>query len=163
MKRKWQVLGLSGLLILIGIGNAQEKESQWMFMSGVFQPLTERLGGDWALGLNWHPKADTYLGVRYLRSKDSASPQRGKCWALFLGVEKQIDKASWQREGVNYRLGIGVGGGRLSTSEGNSTTRGMGEIFIKAQTRSGLGICIGCYWGGLDGNTGWTLMLTFNF
>jgi hypothetical protein len=159
---KWWVL-LMVALVVAGIAWADDPkpETHWSLWVGVFKPFSEHLNGDWTIGADWKFTENLYLGLRHFRSKDDASPRKGKGTAMFVGKAFPFDRESVQREGVIYRFGFGLGIGRLEAN-GRRSTKAMVEGFLEAQVRS-FGVRLGSMWGGLDGNSGWFIVLTWRF
>lgn len=155
--RQLQV-GLIGALsvMLVATSGVQGQSNQWSLSAGVFHPFTERLNGDWSVGVDWRSGQRWYIGVRWLRSKDAHNPIRGTEMAVMAGATVPIDREAFKREGVNYRLGWGIGVGRLEATGRGHTWRGMIEGFIEAEVGK-WGIRVGSCWGGLDGTNGWFL------
>ena len=160
---KWWFLSVVALAV-VGIARADDPkpETRWSLWVGVFKPFSEHLNGDWKVGADWKFTESFYSGIRHFRSKDDASPRIGKGTAVFVGKTFPFDRESSHREGVIYRFGVGLGVGRLEATGKGSTTRAMVEGFVEAQVRS-FGVRLGSMWGGLDGNSGWSVTFTWHF
>jgi len=160
---KWWFLSVVALAV-VGIAWADDPkpETRWSLWVGVFKPFSEHLNGDWTVGADWKFTESFYSGIRHFRSKDDASPRRGKGTAVFVGKTFPFDRESSHREGVIYRFGIGLGVGRLEATGKGSATRAMVEVFLEAQVRS-FGVRLGSMFGGLDGNSGWSIAFAWHF
>jgi len=152
------------VLLAIGVvhADATKTDTRWAFWVGVFKPFSEHLNGDWTVGANWEFTESAYLGLRHFRSKDDASPRKGKGTAVFVGKTFLFDRESLHREGVIYCFGLGLGVGRLEATGKGSTTRAMVEGFLETQVCS-FGVRLGSMLGGLDGNSGWFIAFTWRF
>jgi hypothetical protein len=160
---KWWVLLVVALSVVgIAYADAKKPETRWSLWVGVFKPFSEHLNGDWTIGVDWKLTESAYLGLRHFRSKDDSSPRMGKGTVLFVGKTFPFDQESSQGEGVIYCFGLGLGIGRLEATGKGSTSRAMAEGFVEAQVRS-FGVRLGSVWGGLDGNSGWFIALTWRF
>jgi len=160
---KWRVLLVVALSIAgIAYADATKPETRWSLSVGVFKPFSDHLDGDWTIGVDWKFTESAYLGLRHFRSRDDASPRMGKGTVLFVGKSFPFHRESSQQGGMIYCFGLGLGIGKLEATGKGSTSRAMVEGFVEAQARS-IGVRFGSMWGGLDGNSGWFIALTWRF
>jgi hypothetical protein len=160
---KWRVLLVVALSVAgIAYADSTKPETRWSLSVGVFKPFSDHLDGDWTIGVDWKFTESVYLGLRHFRSRDDASPRMGKGTVLFVGKSFPFHRESSQQGGMIYCFGLGLGIGKLEATGKGSTSRAMVEGFIEAQARS-IGVRFGSMWGGLDGNSGWFIALTWRF
>ena len=160
---KWRVLLVVALSVAgIAYADSTKPETRWSLSVGVFKPFSNHLDGDWTIGVDWKFTESAYLGLRHFRSRDDASPRMGKGTVLFVGKSFPFHRESSQQGGMIYCFGLGLGIGKLEATGKGSTSRAMVEGFVEAQARS-IGVRFGSMWGGLDGNSGWFIALTWRF
>lgn len=159
----WKLVAGSILMVLsAGFAIAQEPKN-FAVWGGFFKPFSEHLNGDWVVGADWKHKERLFLGLRYFRCKDKDTDARGKGLTVLVGSTFLIDKGSFQQEGIAYRIGVGVGFNRLEVSGKRRTHRGIVEVFVEARTKRNLSVRLISSFGGLDGNSGWSIVLGWQF